>query len=159
LIYFIQAGENGPIKIGRSNNPEDRLSQLQTANYNDLVLLWKYDEEEDYAESDLHDYYKEEKIRGEWFRPTENILDFIKNHAVNVYDIKMLNGGYVNVAERKEEIYCDLCAGRQIRSVEAILQGVEVKLHKDHETDELVLSVKSNQKIRVEMEKKWLTGK
>ncbi len=32
MIYFIQAGENGPIKIGQSDDPKERLKQLQVAN-------------------------------------------------------------------------------------------------------------------------------
>ncbi len=31
-IYFIQIGESGPVKIGVSFDPLDRLRQIQTAN-------------------------------------------------------------------------------------------------------------------------------
>jgi len=32
-LYFIQAGENGPIKIGVTDNIEKRLVTLQTGKY------------------------------------------------------------------------------------------------------------------------------
>jgi hypothetical protein len=38
-IYFIQAGMNGPIKIGFSDNVPNRLAALQTSNYEKLHLL------------------------------------------------------------------------------------------------------------------------
>ena len=42
-IYFIQAGENGPIKIGKTNgDAKDRLANLQIGNHEELKLLWVY---------------------------------------------------------------------------------------------------------------------
>jgi hypothetical protein len=39
-MYFIQQGTTGPIKIGVSNNPYQRLANLQTANPYKLRLLF-----------------------------------------------------------------------------------------------------------------------
>jgi T5orf172 domain len=38
FIYFIQSGEDGPIKIGFSNRPDRRLPELQTGNPRELIL-------------------------------------------------------------------------------------------------------------------------
>src|SRR3990167_8941455 len=38
-IYFIQSGGAGPLKIGRSDDPEARLAALQTAHHEKLYLV------------------------------------------------------------------------------------------------------------------------
>ncbi len=57
MIYFIQAGKNGPIKIGKSENPKERLSQLQTANYQKLILLWILPENDAWTEDSVHEMF------------------------------------------------------------------------------------------------------
>ena len=70
VIYFIQCGENGPIKIGYTDNGvETRMAQLQTGCPYELRLLWVYTGN-DLTESQLHKEFAHERIRGEWFRPS-----------------------------------------------------------------------------------------
>ena len=38
-VYFIQAGENGPVKIGKAKNVERRLSNLQIGNHVQLKVI------------------------------------------------------------------------------------------------------------------------
>lgn len=38
-VYFIRAGEDGPVKIGHSASPKARLWQMQTANHERLFLI------------------------------------------------------------------------------------------------------------------------
>jgi len=70
-LYFIQAGENGPIKIGYAAVPSERLRDLQVGNAQPLRLL----HEEDFGdhaprqEALWHQTFKEARIRGEWFGP------------------------------------------------------------------------------------------
>lgn len=77
MIYFIQAGKNGPIKIGFTQNSiNDRLNSLQNATYEELELIGTCNGEiED--EKKIHSIFNSIKIRGEWFRPTEDLLNFI----------------------------------------------------------------------------------
>jgi len=82
MIYFIQAGENGPIKIGKSDDPERRLAQLQTAHYEELKILWvEYETPGPIKDEErqLHLSYEDDNIRGEWFKP-ENILRDLPGH-------------------------------------------------------------------------------
>lgn len=74
MIYFIQCGENGPIKIGMSDDPYKRLEQLQTAHHEKLTLLWTTI---NYSEQELHDVFNADRIRGEWFKP-DNIITHIE---------------------------------------------------------------------------------
>jgi hypothetical protein len=66
FIYFIQHGESGPVKIGLSNAPTRRVSELQTGNPRALVLRHVIPGDRD-VESGLHERFKPARIRGEWF--------------------------------------------------------------------------------------------
>lgn len=82
MIYFIQEGGEGNIKIGKAKDVIKRLKQLQGNNGNDLWLLGHCDDS--WNEKKLHEKFKDFRIRGEWFRFNTNILDFIREHA-NTY--------------------------------------------------------------------------
>jgi len=75
-IYFVQAGEAGPIKIGCSKNPHQRHQDLQVYHYETLYLLG-YIEHSDILENQLHQLFEHDRIRGEWFRPTPAVVDKI----------------------------------------------------------------------------------
>ena len=75
-VYFISDGEN--IKIGKANNPEKRLAQLQTGNPRALRLLnvIKCETENDAfeLESFLHTILQSTHLNGEWFHlPIERL--------------------------------------------------------------------------------------
>lgn len=76
FVYFIQAGEDGPIKIGLAARPEHRLRGLQTAHYEILHLrLALHGNEQD--EARLHRQFRDCRLVGEWFAPTERLLELI----------------------------------------------------------------------------------
>lgn len=79
MIYFAQAGDGGPIKIGRTANLPQRLRVLQNACPNGVVLLGVLPEEDD-----LHQQFAGSRVRenGEWFEPEIDLLDFISEHAL-----------------------------------------------------------------------------
>lgn len=76
LIYFVRAGDRGLIKIGRTDRLERRLSQLQNGNHLELRLLG-YAHGDTAEEKSLHRRFAAGRIRGEWFRPTRELLRFI----------------------------------------------------------------------------------
>lgn len=66
-VYVVEA-EPGVVKIGRSKDPERRVSQLSTGNPNTLELLASVECENALeAERRLHREYSTEKASGEWF--------------------------------------------------------------------------------------------
>ena len=75
--YFIQAGKNGPIKIGVSGDPLGRVQQLQTGHYAKLSLLGTIDGVGKDGEGKLHYKFRHLCIRGEWFRPEPELLSCI----------------------------------------------------------------------------------
>lgn len=73
-VYLIRAGEDGPVKIGKADDPKGRLLDLQTGHYEDLMLLrvWNGDLPE---ERSLHTQFKHLHIAREWFRFDPGMLD------------------------------------------------------------------------------------
>jgi len=108
MIYFIQAGKNGPIKIGYTEtNVHERLKQLQTACPYELKLLWCIEGSQQ-EESNIHDRFGYEKVRGEWFHPSRLLLNFIEEDAKNIWEIEYANlmgrGCLLAISESKKEL-------------------------------------------------------
>jgi hypothetical protein len=80
MIYFIQAGNNGPIKIGIAKNPSKRLSQLQVGATEELRLLGVMNGTEQH-ENDIHHQFAVHRVRGEWFSPTPELLTYIATQS------------------------------------------------------------------------------
>ncbi len=68
-VYFIQAGEKGPVKIGYAKDVFARAYGLQCGHYDTLNIIRVIDLE-CWAELWLHDHFKLSRIRGEWFKYT-----------------------------------------------------------------------------------------
>jgi hypothetical protein len=77
-VYFVQAINGGPIKIGSAHNVERRLRILQTGNPIDLVILHKTSGGHN-LETFLHKEFKDININGEWFRNTDKLLSYIND--------------------------------------------------------------------------------
>ena len=80
-IYFIQSGENGPIKIGFSMDVEDRINRLATSRADDLILLASMSGDMQ-KERALHKRFADCHIRREWFNPDPTLIDYIDSLAV-----------------------------------------------------------------------------
>jgi len=76
MVYFIQAGDRGPIKIGYSKDPMKRMKVLQQSNAKNLSLLGTIegDKRKEWA---IHNFLGFYKMKGEWFKSSEPILRFI----------------------------------------------------------------------------------
>jgi len=76
VIYFIRS-YNEYVKIGTSVDPNERINSLQTASPKKLrvqaVLEGSYK-----TEKGLHDLFNKSRVRGEWFRYTEEIKWYIR---------------------------------------------------------------------------------
>ena len=87
MIYFIvntgkhnQLKDNTCVKIGYSDTMEGitkRRNACQVGNQNKLSILHTEDGDIN-AEYKLHDMFKDSHIRGEWFKLTEDILDYCR---------------------------------------------------------------------------------
>lgn len=76
-VYFIQQGDSGAVKIGCSRNPTQRLAGLQTGHSEPLRLLTCAVGSQA-QERALHDRFAHLRVSGEWFRPDEELLAYIR---------------------------------------------------------------------------------
>ena len=74
--YILKDKNTGLYKIGRSINPLDREKTLQAEKPTvKLIKIFK-----DNVERDLHDKYKKQRVRGEWFNLNKVQLKYICTH-------------------------------------------------------------------------------
>jgi len=75
-LYAIQMGEAGPIKLGVTLNPAERIATLQQGNPETLhgLAAWRAMPVE---EKELHEEFAYARVRGEWFRPVPELVDLV----------------------------------------------------------------------------------
>lgn len=76
-VYFIQQGDSGAVKIGCSKSPAQRLAGLQTGHSEKLHLLACAVGSQG-KERDLHERFAHLRLSGEWFRPGEDLMTYIR---------------------------------------------------------------------------------
>lgn len=78
MVYFIGSKEHDYVKIGHTvNNPKGRLVKLSVDCPLIMTLLYSMNGTQ-ILEKKLHSMFKEQHIRGEWFRlsgPIQNYID------------------------------------------------------------------------------------
>ena len=74
-VYFVQAGEGGPIKIGWSQDVAQRIAGLQTAQAEPLRLLGTLPGTR-LDEARVHRVLDHHRLRGEWFHPHAEVIRF-----------------------------------------------------------------------------------
>jgi len=79
MIYFIQSGSAGPIKIGYTRDRDSiqkRMYHLQNAQPVELNLIFTIEGTKK-DEANLHARFKKYHIRGEWFKASRALLDYV----------------------------------------------------------------------------------
>ena len=83
LVYFIQQGKTGPIKIGYTDGElKKRIRSLQTANPSQLRCIGYVKPGTTETECDLHYEFSKYRMAGEWFKPDISILEFISGRKL-----------------------------------------------------------------------------
>ncbi|MBB3889470.1 hypothetical protein GGQ61_000167 [Phenylobacterium haematophilum] len=82
VVYFVQAQELRLIKIGVCDRPERRLRELANGCPDELTVLGlQYCDDFGRLEEDLHAKFAEDRVRGEWFLPSDRLRRHIQAHA------------------------------------------------------------------------------
>ena len=82
-VYFILDEKSKAIKIGKSINIDERLSDLQTGNPNLLTVkhtikcVSEYDSFS--LETELHKKFEKYRLVGEWFKFEDEVFDFVSS--------------------------------------------------------------------------------
>lgn len=79
-VYFIQGQCGGAIKIGYSMNPTERLKELQTG-YPDTLKILLIIPGDLNTEKALHRKFEGSRLKGEWFRPDDYLINSIKEFS------------------------------------------------------------------------------
>ncbi len=93
MIYFIQGEVTRLIKIGYAQCAIARLTQLQTGSPDKLLILGVILTGE--RDRHWHSMFEDDRVRGEWFAPSERLLAYIRAYCV---------------AARHQHVNCPLCA-------------------------------------------------
>lgn len=78
MIYLLITESGDHCKIGYSNNPKRRVSQIQTHNRERLRLLSVIDGDLN-REAEIHKMFAHENIGGEWFNLTIEMMDYFND--------------------------------------------------------------------------------
>jgi hypothetical protein len=76
LLYAIQAGHDGLIKIGHAANVLRRLGKMRVDSAQELKLLGVLPGGP-MKEREVHHKLRADRVRGEWFSPTPAVLAFV----------------------------------------------------------------------------------
>ncbi|ART68194.1 hypothetical protein BTO20_05995 [Mycobacterium dioxanotrophicus] len=74
-VYFI-SDEHGNVKIGYATSVQARFADLQVANASELTIVLEMPGGPK-LERELHRRFAEHRVRGEWFKLTTDILEYI----------------------------------------------------------------------------------
>lgn len=83
-VYFISNAKQTVVKIGVANKPNKRLKTFQTGNHEELIILRVIKLSNRSSafelESTLHKKFQKYHIRGEWFRLSDTLVEFIEHY-------------------------------------------------------------------------------
>lgn len=85
MIYFVQDGEDGPIKIGYSDDVVRRIAELSIGAHRELRVLLVISGEIE-QEKQLHDRFSFAHKKGEWFWPVNELLSFIDKYKLSMVE-------------------------------------------------------------------------
>ena len=105
-VYFYHLKDSNKVKIGCSSNVLQRIKQLNTGIHEQCTLIRVIENCDFEAEKWLHKYFKDFRIKGEWFNYTEEMLtiklpenvcsDYLKyKHLALSEGYIIPNGGYI----------------------------------------------------------------
>jgi hypothetical protein len=83
-VYFVQAKQGGPIKIGVSSDVPKRIRAIQTTSPAELLVLRVIPSGGRELERKLHESFAAHRLHGEWFEPAQELLDYIRDLSGDV---------------------------------------------------------------------------
>jgi hypothetical protein len=90
-VYFIQAVNGGPVKIGWTSDEkfQNRLSGLQTGNPYRLQVIGTMEGDQQ-VERSLHKQFQHLRLCGEWFENTDELMEFIQPYRCRIFKVSTL---------------------------------------------------------------------
>lgn len=83
IVYFVQINLDGPVKIGKTcDDVRNRLVTLRTGVPYPSTLLGVIETKDSELEATMHNRFRHLRICREWFRPDEELMQFIRSSTV-----------------------------------------------------------------------------
>jgi Meiotically Up-regulated Gene 113 (MUG113) protein len=118
MVYFIQVKNGGPIKVGHATNPEKRFQAVQGCNHEELELITVVTGGCS-LEHKIHQDLKKYNLRGEWFHPTKEVIDYMIN--LKSVECEKFGDTYYAVLWRdsyeSKTDHCPFCGQRHIHGI------------------------------------------
>jgi len=117
MIYVIEAGPDGPLKIGSTVNVEQRMKDLQTGNHEELTIVMSF-EGGATLEHQIHKDLKDYQIRksGEWFKRDDQVFLYLRDlQSVNPKTETIDGDEYIVLwrdTEKSSTEFCPFCGNR-----------------------------------------------
>lgn len=99
MVYFIEA--NKRIKIGYTENPTQRISDIQVSSPYKINVLLLINGTVRY-EKLIHKKFKPYRLRGEWFSYNKNIIEYINN--LKIFDRRADYGLCETICAQNEQL-------------------------------------------------------
>jgi len=105
MIYFIQQGEDGSIKIGHTDgkDAQKRLSELQTENPKKLHILATMKGDKT-TEQNIYKRFISDRLYGGWFKPSPELMSFITFECTESLGYAFLKQSYSKIEKRLEAL-------------------------------------------------------
>ena len=117
LIYLVRGKVTELIKIGQTKvDIEQRVKELQIGSP-DILEVIAVTFEPHTSENELHNKFSEYRKHGEWFLPSEDILEYVKQHCFKNISLAYsayneINSGrlsYEEAVSMKDDVLIKLC--------------------------------------------------
>jgi len=140
MIYIIQS--NKEVKIGVAKNVKKRMQQIQTSNQYTLKLIGTKETDDDYfLEKEIHDYLCDYRIRGEWFKLSENKM----NSLINKFNFDIIQPYIL------DDDYYNNLSDDFVRKLKTQKLGYENKLNRHLENNSKEIQKNLLRKVRERM--------
>lgn len=80
FIYFAESGDL--IKVGFSKDPLERLKALYSPNGEEIRIIGVLPNRTRYVEACFHQILAADRVQGEWFKRSEELMSYIRENAV-----------------------------------------------------------------------------
>lgn len=108
-VYFILDAKSAALKIGKANNIEERISDLQTGNPNILTvehfIECKSEEHSFELEKKLHKKFEHLNLIGEWFKYDSDLFNYINNEPIKFTPKEKRNSLKIGTLFGEEELF------------------------------------------------------
>lgn len=136
IVYFIQSGNSGPIKIGVASSLNLRLRALQNGNPEKLRCLLTVPGGRD-LEQTLHAAFRSTRVRLEWFKPDQRLQAVIEALRGNSAEQALSLARSLAALAKRHEAETVAAAVKRAAAIEKLVPGMVARVVGSHGADKV----------------------